>query len=216
MSGATDGDDPPGDRDVALIERCRQGDGSAWRVLVQRYQRLVYTIVRRAGLDDASAADVFQDVFSRLLSHLHRLREPDRLQAWIVTTAKREALHRLARARREPLWNPAPGQDGDDEGGEAEAPQAVDDAPLPDEALSELQQLDLLRRSFDRLDARCHALLAALYTQDPPPAYDAVAASLSMPLGSVGPTRARCLEKLRNLVTQDASPDVFRGPSRPL
>lgn len=179
--------------DAALLERCRAGDAAAWRALVLRYQRLVYTVVRRAGLDEASAADVLQEVFARLLDHLDRLRDGSRLQAWIVTVAKRETLHRLGRARRE---QPLP---DDDDGAATGAAALEDPAPWPDEWLSQVQQLDRLRRAFDALEERCRTLLAALYREDPPPAYDTLAARLGMPLGSVGPTRARCLDKLRRL-----------------
>ena len=70
--------------DAALVERCRNGDGAAWGELVQRFQRLVYTVVTRAGLDEHTAADVFQTVFERLLAHLPKLEQPERIQAWIV------------------------------------------------------------------------------------------------------------------------------------
>jgi RNA polymerase sigma factor (sigma-70 family) len=182
--------------DAALLGACRAGDATAWRALVQRYQRLVYAIVRRAGLDEASAADVFQEVFARLLAHLGRLNDPSRVQAWIVTTAKREVLHRLAQLRREPPLD----NRRDDEEGEPPEHQLEDPTPLPDELLSQLQQLDRLRSAFDRLDPRCRDLLSALYREDPPPSYETLATRLSVPLGSVGPTRARCLDKLRRTV----------------
>ena len=86
--------------DLALVSRCRRGEGAAWAALVHRYQRLVFAIVRRAGLDEHTAADVFQTVFSRLIAHLPRIADPQRLQAWIVTTAKREALLTLRQGRR--------------------------------------------------------------------------------------------------------------------
>ena len=78
--------------DASLVARCRNGEAAAWTLLVHRYQRLVYAIVTRTGLDAHVAADVFQTVFARLVEHLPRIAEPSRLQAWIVTTAKREAL----------------------------------------------------------------------------------------------------------------------------
>ena len=82
------------------MARCRRGDAAAWAVLVQRYQRLVYAIVTRMGLDEHGAADVFQTVFARLVQHLPRIADPSRLQAWIVTTAKREALLQRKRGQR--------------------------------------------------------------------------------------------------------------------
>ena len=84
--------EPAPEDDAALVARCRSGDGAAWAALVRRYQRIVYAIAMRTGADEHAAADVFQTVFARLHEHLPRLSPPERLQAWIVTTAKREAL----------------------------------------------------------------------------------------------------------------------------
>lgn len=186
-------DTPPGHPDdAALVARCRAGDGAAWRELVQRYQRLVYAVVRRAGLDEASGADVFQTVFVRLLEHLPRLQQPERLQAWIVTTTKREALRQRERAAR------TRSIDADDDT-QAETLALADPGPLADEALSELQQLDLLRLALDRLDDRCRQLLQALFA-DEQPAYAELSARLGLPVGSIGPTRGRCLARLRRLL----------------
>lgn len=176
-------DDPD---DAALVARCRSGDTRAWSLLVQRYQRLVHAIVRRGGLDDEAAADVFQTVFARLVEHLPRLQQPDRLQAWIVTTAKRELWLARSRGRRTvPLAEEA----------HAEVP---DDTPGAEAALSDLQQLHRLRQALDRLDDRCRRLLRLLFTDDDRrPDYDEVSRTMAMPVGSIGPTRARCLGKLR-------------------
>ena len=192
---------PPED-DAALIARCRHGDAAAWAALVHKYQRLVYAIVRRVGADDHAAADVFQTVFARLLEHLPRLTQPERLHAWIVTTAKREAL----RARH--LGQRTLSMTRTDDDGLALEDTLADDAPLAEEALDRLQQLNLLRSGLDRLDVRCRDLLTLLFADDDErPAYDEVARRLALPVGSIGPTRARCLAKLRRLVempTQNA------------
>lgn len=181
--------------DAALVARCRRGDGSAWEALVHRYQRLVYTIVLRTGMDEHAAADVFQTVFSRLVTHLDRIAEPDRLQAWIVTSAKREALLQRSRGQRTVSMTRE-----DDEAGGQEAWDVADESPLPEEALAELQQAHRVRLGLDRLDGRCRELLLLLFDASDAPAYDDVAARMEMPVGSIGPTRARCLEKLRRLV----------------
>ena len=182
--------------DAALIVRCKNGDGAAWQVLVHRYQRLVYAIVRRIGLDEHAAADVFQTVFMRLLEHLPRLTQLDRLQAWIVTTAKRETLLQ----RKRGLRNVSMTRADDDETDGAEW-DIADDAALPEDALAALQLQNLVKNAMQRLDARCRELLTLLYGQDDDKiAYDEVATRLAMPVGSIGPTRARCLGKLRKLV----------------
>lgn len=187
---------PDTDDDAALVARCRQGDGSAWQALVQRYQRLVFAIVRRMGDDEHAAADVFQTVFSRLLQHLPTLTDPSRLQAWIVTTAKREALLQRRRARRHVSMH----RSGDD--GEA-APDwdPVDEADGPEQQLDDLQQLHAVRRALDRMDERCRNLLGLLFNDsDERVPYEEVARRLGLPVGSIGPTRARCLGKLRGLL----------------
>lgn len=182
--------------DAALVARCRAGDASAWGELVRRYQRLVYAIVLRGGLDEHVAADVFQTVFSRLVEHLPRIAQPERLQAWIVTTAKREVLRARAQGQRTRSLT----RDDESDGPGLEDTLA-DDAPLAEAALSELQQLHLLRQSLDRLDERCRSLLLLVFRDDDDHMpYDEVSRRLGMPVGSIGPTRSRCLDKLRRLV----------------
>lgn len=184
--------------DAALVARCLNGDGAAWGELVQRFQRLVYTVVTRAGLDEHTAADVFQTVFERLLAHLPKLEQPERIQAWVVTTAKREALRVRHLGRRNVSMTRA-----DDASGEGIENTLADDAPLAEDVLDELQQLDLLRRGMDRLDARCRDLLALVFRgEDEQLGYVEVARQLVMPIGSIGPTRTRCVEKLRRLVLE--------------
>lgn len=188
------------DDDAALIARCRAGDGKAWALLVSRYQRLVYAIVTRAGFDEHGAADVFQTVFQRLLAHLPRIDQPDRLQAWIVTTAKREALRERERRQRHVSMTRT---DDDDSPGLEDT--LADDAPLAEEALSELQQLHRLRQGMDRLDERCRDLLLLVFRDDDDHVpYDEVARRMGMPAGSIGPTRSRCLGKLRRLLEAEA------------
>jgi RNA polymerase sigma factor (sigma-70 family) len=191
--------DPQAPADAELVALCKAGDARGWRLLVQRYQRLVYAVARRAGLDEHAAADVFQTVFSRLLQALPGLQQPDRLRAWIVTTAKRESLLQLRRGQRTVSLTPAAEGDSD----AAAEEDLIDEAPLPEQLLDELQQLHLLRLSMAQLDARCHGLLTLLFAdeEDRLP-YEQIAVQLDMPAGSIGPTRARCLGKLRALLAR--------------
>lgn len=185
------------DDDAALVARCRRGDGEAWALLVRRYQRLVYTVAMRAGHDAHVAADVFQTVFARLLEHLPRIADPERLQAWIVTTAKREALL----LRRLGARTVSMSRDDDAQGDAAPEWDVADEAALPDQSLDDLQQAHRLRLGLERLDRRCRELLALLFRdEDEAVGYDEVARRMDMPVGSIGPTRARCLAKLRRLV----------------
>ena len=185
------------DDDATLVSRCLRGEGAAWTALVNRYQRLVYAIVLRMGFDEHAAADVFQTVFARLMAHLSRIEDPRRLQAWIVTTAKREAL--LQRRRGLRTVSMTRSDDRDDETADWDV---ADDAPLPEEVLADLQQLDHVRRAVDKLDKRCRELLLLLFRDgDEKISYEDVARQLGMSVGSIGPTRSRCLDKLRQLVT---------------
>ena len=183
--------------DASLVARCLRDDGAAWAALVRRYQRLVYAIVRRMGLDEHAAADVFQTVFERLVQHLPRIADASRLQAWIVTTAKREALLQRQRGLRNVSMTRT-----DESGDEGAEWDLADEAPIAEEALAELQQLDRLRTALDRLDARCRDLLLLLFRdEDAKLSYDEVARRMASSVGSIGPTRSRCLDKLRRIVT---------------
>lgn len=179
--------------DAELIRACRAGDAQAWASLVVRFERLIYTVPRRAGLSADEAADVFQTVFMRLHEHLHALAQPERVQAWLVTTARRETLRLLEQRRRSVAWLPA----GDADDGDADPPEPADPDPLPDELLDELQQRHRARTALDAMAEPCRSLLGLLYGSDEPPPYADIAARLGMPVGSIGPTRARCLAKLR-------------------
>jgi RNA polymerase sigma factor (sigma-70 family) len=186
--------------DGALVSRCRRGEAAAWEALVHRYQRLVYSIVRRVGLDEHTAADVFQTVFTQLVTHLQRITDPQRLQAWIVTTAKREALLSLRRGRRTVSMT------REDDEGEANEWDVADDAALPEDALADLQQLDLVRRSLDAMESRCRELLQMLFRDDDDKLpYEEIARRLGVAVGSIGATRSRCLGKLRQVVEAASS-----------
>ena len=182
--------------DASLVARCLRNEASAWAALVQRYQRLVYAVARRVGLDEHGAADVFQTVFTRLVQHLPRIQDPTRLQAWIVTTAKREAILQRQRGQRTVSMTQA-----DDALEEAAEWDLADDSPIAEEALADLQQLNQLRGALDRLDVRCRDLLLLLFRdEDDKLSYDEVARRMGSTVGSIGPTRARCLDKLRKFV----------------
>ena len=182
--------------DASLVARCRRNEAPAWAALVQRYQRLVYAVARRVGLDEHGAADVFQTVFTRLVQHLPRIQDPTRLQAWIVTTAKREAILQRQRGQRTVSMTQA-----DDALEEAADWDLADDSPIAEEALADLQQLNQLRGALDRLDVRCRDLLLLLFRdEDDKLSYDEVARRMGSTVGSIGPTRARCLDKLRKFV----------------
>ena len=180
--------------DKQLLSACRGGDEAAWEKLVHRYQRLIYTIPKRAGLDGDQAAEVFQDVFTTLLAKLDDIQQPERLQAWLVTTARHKTWRLISRARRlqQASYD-------DDEAGES-ALELPDNTPLPDEVLAGLEEQHRVRVALGELDERCKRLLQMLYYEGEPPAYSAIAAVLGTPEGSIGPTRARCLKKLARIL----------------
>lgn len=179
--------------DAELIEACRRGDAGAWERMVLRFERLIYTVPRRAGLSADDAADVFQIVFQRLHEHLDAISRPERVQAWLVTTARRETLRLLGERRRTaPLGVPAAGED-------EPSIDPADPDPLPEQLLEELQQNHRVRVALQHLADPCRTLLGLLYGDDDPPPYADIAARLGVPVGSIGPTRARCLAKLRAL-----------------
>ena len=178
--------------DTQLIEACLAGDRTAWNRLVERYQRLVYSVALRQGLSADDADDVFQTVFVILLGKLDTCRDRERLGSWLVTITRREAW-RVLRERA------AHANTTHDEQELATQPAAE---PPPEAAFQELEEQDLIRQAIDRLGSRCRRLLWHLfYTQDRP-SYADIARELGMPEGSIGPTRARCLEQLKGILEQ--------------
>lgn len=182
------------DSDLQLVLACRRGDQLAWERLIRRYQRLIYAIPLRAGLDEDHAAEIFQDVFTTLFEKLNDIEQPEKLQAWLVTTTRRKTLHTVSKAlvRQQSHVNTD------------ESPHVVtlirDEAPLPDEQLLILEEQHRIRTALSSLDERCKTLLEMLFYLAEPPSYADVASSLGIPEGSIGPTRARCLAKLLRLL----------------
>jgi len=175
--------------DEDLLRACRQGDAAAWETLLRRYQRLVYAVPRRAGLDEDAAADVFQEVFTTLLENVEKIEQPSRLHAWLVTTARRKTWVVIKRSRS----TQSLAGEGDEED---EAASIPDEQLLPDEVLTQLEEQHVVRAALAELDERCGRLLTMLFYSEEPPPYSEIAAALGTPEGSIGPTRARCLKKL--------------------
>ena len=176
---------------VELVTAAAGGSQLAWSSLVDRFAGLLWSICRSYGLDSADAADVFQLTWLRLLEHLDSIADPTRLPGWLATTCRRECLALLRRGRRVQPTADAYLLD-----------RFAGSTPQPDHA-SLLSDRDAeLWRAFGRLSQRCQQVLRVLVVdpEDGPPAYEAAAAALDMPVGSLGPTRARCLEQLRKLL----------------
>jgi RNA polymerase sigma factor (sigma-70 family) len=174
-----------------LLPRAAQGDQVAWNAIVDRYTNLLWSVGRSHRLDTTSIYDVVQTSWLRLLENLDRIREPERLAGWLATTARRECLRLLQQSGREELgWY-------DEQSSEVAEP--VDQLLLLQERDAELWQC------FRGLSARCQQLLRLLMAVEPP-SYAEVSASLGLPIGSIGPTRMRCLQRLRELASETGYP----------
>jgi RNA polymerase sigma factor (sigma-70 family) len=175
-----------------LFRRAEAGDRAAWNTLVDRYTKLLWSVARGHRLSDADAADVVQTSWLRLVEHFGRIDDPECLPGWLLTTARRECLRTLRRAGRELVGT---GDDG--------FPEVVDERATPVEARILTDERDsALWSCFQRLSERCQQLLRILMAT-PPPDYATVSATLGMPVGSIGPTRGRCLNQLRKLVGRE-------------
>lgn len=192
-TGARQGtNDPSTDRDLILA--CRSGDARAWERLVARYERLVYSIPLSYRLSADEAADVTQLTFTILVHSLDRLDDDSNLAAWLATVARRHTWRVAERSRREI-------REGLDT--EAEEILAALGHHAPDE-IARWELLEWLLSSLARVSPRCRDLIVMLYLDPTEPAYRDVSRRLGMPIGSIGPTRGRCLEALRGIMsTQD-------------
>jgi RNA polymerase sigma factor (sigma-70 family) len=168
----------------ALLAAAASGSQQAWDGLVDRFARLVWSIARSFRLSDADAADVCQTTWLRLVEHLDAIKDPDRLAGWLATTARRESITVLRKRDREvPVFE---GPDEDDE----------DDGQNPETRTIAQDEYRELWEAFAALSQKCRDLLRVLAVS-PMDNYAQVAAALRMPVGSIGPTRARCLAQLR-------------------
>ncbi len=180
------GAEPVRDHPVAtLVMRARNGDELAWDALVERYAPLIWSLCRRYRLDAADADDVGQNVWLQLVNQLGKIRDPAALPGWLATTTRRECRRVLDRAQAHA------------------AMQAPDAENIPDDQASTLGQVlaaerhTALREAFAHLPPCCQQLIALLI-KDPPVPYAEISARLGIPVGSIGPNRRRCLDKLRH------------------
>ena len=173
--------------DIAQLVRCAaNGEGWAWERLVDQYSRLIWAMTRDFRLGESDAADVVQATWLRLLEHIDRIEHPDRIGSWLATTARHECLRHLAAGKRVMLV-----QD-DDEAMSA----AVGYHPDVDERLLAHERAQAVREALSTLPSQSQRLLELLMA-DPPISYSEISDQLGLPIGSIGPTRGRCLERLR-------------------
>jgi len=181
------------DSDLAsLVERCRRQDGRAWSVLVDRYSRLVYSIPRRYRLSEDDAADVYQGTFQALCQSIDRIEEPATLPRWLAVTASRLSLRCLRSQNRAVSIEL--------EAGSLAELIASEDKSAESNAI-EACQSTILHEAVREMKGRCGPLLTLLYLTDDA-TYQDVCDKLGIPIGAIGPTRARCLEKLRRALEE--------------
>jgi RNA polymerase sigma factor (sigma-70 family) len=170
---------------AALVARAAGRDQDAWNALVERYSPLVWTICGRYRLSSHDIEDVNQNVWLRLVEQLGNLREPAALPGWLATTTSRECLRVLRANRRYDRFGPAPD----------ELPPSPGAAVIEEEIIA-AERNAALRAAFAELPAQCRQLLA-MFIGDPAHSYAEISVILGIPHGSIGPQRARCLERLR-------------------
>lgn len=178
--------------DQDLIAACLGGEQAAWDALIRRYQRLIYSIPLKSRLSQDDAADVFQAVCLKLYEKLATLREHDKISSWLITTTTRESWRVSAHSRREP--QPSTTDDENETDSLAQLPAA---GPLADEQHEVLERQQAVRGAIEMLSERCRDLLTMLFYEQEESSYAEIARRMVMPVPSVGPTRARCLEKLK-------------------
>ena len=176
---------PRGDRE--LVASCLSGDERAWSELIDRYNRLIFSIPLKQGLSRDEAADIFQAVCLDLVAELPRLRDPQALPAWLIQTT----LHKVSKwRRRNDRYVP-------DEGTHTEHAPAPE-ADMPDALIREVQQAQALRDAVGSLSDRCQRMVQMLFFETPARPYKDVASQLGVATGSIGFLRSRCLDRLRS------------------
>lgn len=181
--------------DAELVRNCRRGDESAWNALVERFQRLVFAIPRRAGLSEAQSADILQEVFLTLFEKLDEINQPEKIRSWLVTTAKFKTWGSVRSERG--FYSPET-----EEEMEFEMANLTDESPLVEDKLIELEQQHQIRTALKELEERCQKILAMIYLTEPAASYVEVAEAIGVGATSISPLRARCLKKLEKILTK--------------
>lgn len=171
-----------------LVRRAANGDPAAWQDLVNRYGRLIWSITRGFKLVESDAADVFQTTWMRLIEHIERIEHANKIGSWLASTARNECLRTLALRKRLVLAD----EEDSFEGSAAHEPAV-------DEALLAAERAQVVREAMTHLPWRWQRLMEMLMA-DPPASYAEISDELGLPVGSIGPTRGRCLARLRVLL----------------
>jgi RNA polymerase sigma factor (sigma-70 family) len=173
---------------AAWLRQAAEGDRQAWNRLVTQYGRLIWSITVRFKLTESDAADVVQTTWMRLIEHIDRIEQPDRVGAWLASTARNECLRHVAARKRIVLVHEDEEFDGADH-----------HEPAVDEALLAAERAQVVQHAMMQLPQRWQRLMQLLMS-DPPVSYAEISDELGLPVGSIGPTRGRCLARLRVLL----------------
>lgn len=172
----------------AYVAALRSGDGAAWQRFMKEQGRLILSVGRRVGLSSSERDDLFQSACITAYRSIEQLRDPQRLSSWVYSIAFRQAVDMSRKSKVEQRRRT---EDED------ELDRVVAEEPSPEEVLQQVELSSHVRASVESMDEPCRSLLNALYLDAGEPSYEEITRRLSMPIGSIGPTRARCLEKLR-------------------
>jgi len=191
--------------DESLLRRCVEGDEHAWSRLVDRYGGLVRSVPREYGFPADVCDDIVQAVFAALVRRIDSIRDPGSLPAWLLVTTRRECWRTYRLRSRE------------------RAATLPDESVIEDEddLLDRLLGIEAVEAALAAMSPRCRDLLTALFLADPTPSYEEIARRLDVPIGSIGPTRLRCLARLANQLgigndeTGNSAPDVSPGEATP-
>ncbi len=178
--------------DSELVTACLENDALAWETLIRRYQRLIYSIPVKQGFSSVDAADVFQSVCLILLKKLPSLRKQEKLFSWLMTTTTRECWRVAGQWKGESLSDNRETSESADR--LADVPAT---APLAEEERLALEQQQIVREAIERLPERCRQLISLLFYSRDEPSYTEISRQMNIPVASIGPTRARCLQKLK-------------------
>lgn len=170
-----------------LLRLAAQGEQAAWDALVERFEQMVWSVARGFRLDDAAAKDVSQTVWLRLIENVDKIKDPERLPGWLVTTTRREALKTIKRSDRV-----VPSEFEFD---------VADESPSLEVLLVEDEEAREVVAAFGELDGECQQLLRLL-TIEPALSYEEISEATGRPVGSLGPTRGRCLERLKAAISR--------------
>lgn len=171
--------------DETILSKAQLGDPDAWRLLVDTYSGVVWAVLRSLRVQEPDRSDIYQSVFLKLTTHIGTIREPLALPGWLATVTRRQCIDMFRKQDRQPTPS------------EATADVEANE-PLPEEQIIVDDERVAVMRSFRRLDEKCQRLLSLMFF-GMEHSYSAISEIVEIPVGSIGPSRQRCLEKLSKM-----------------